>query len=125
MGPALDQAAQAAAAISLPKVAAALMNELFGSQYLPRGNRVDVDSIASPLIPDHAPPKAGDKQPPGAGTLWDIAAEAIQLLEQARLIVPDLWYNGGAVCFGYHSTRAGRDAVTQGTVEALATAALG
>ena len=57
--------------------------------------------------------------PPGARRLWDIAAEAVQLLEQARLIVPDLWYNGGVASFGFHSTRAGRAAVEQGTVEQL------
>jgi hypothetical protein len=125
MGPALDEAAKEAAATPLPKLAAQLMNELFGPEYEPRGNRVDVDTIASPLIPDHSPAKAGDKQPPGARILWDIAAEAMQLLEQARLIVPDLWYSGSVACFGYHSTRAGRDAVQQGTVEELVTAALG
>ncbi len=101
------------------------MNELFGSVYEPRGNRVDIDTIASPLIPDHSPAKAGDTQPPSARILWDIAAEAIQLLEQARLIVADLWYSGNVACFGYHSTRAGRDAVARGTVEELARAVLG
>jgi hypothetical protein len=125
MGAALDDAAKEAADTPLPKLAAKLMNELFGLDYKPRGNRVDVDTIASPLIPDHSPAKAGDKTPPGATALWDIAAEAIQLLEQTRLIVPDLWYNGGVACFGYHSTRAGRDAVEKGTVEELVTAALG
>jgi hypothetical protein len=101
------------------------MTELFGSEYEPRGNAVDVDSIAGPLIPDHGPPKMGDKTPPGARTLWDIAAEAIQLLERAGLIVPDLWYNGGVACFGYHSTRAGRAAVEQSTVEQLVSAVQG
>lgn len=125
MDPALEQAASEAAAMPLPALAAKLMTELFGSEYAPRGNSVDVDSIASPLIPDHGPPKAGDETPPGARTLWDVAAEAIQLLEQARLIVPDLWYSGNVACFGYHSTRAGRAAVENGTVEQLVAAAAG
>jgi len=125
MGPALDQAAAEAAATPLPKIAARLMRELFGPEYQPRGNQVDVDSLASPLIPDHAPAKLGDHTPPGASTLWDNAAEAIQLLEQARLVVPDLWYSGNVACFGYHSTRGGRQAVEQGTVEAIAAAVLG
>jgi hypothetical protein len=125
IGPALDQAYAEAAAMPLPALAAKLMAELFGSEYAPRGNGVDVDSIASPLIPDHGPPKAGDTTPPGAGMLWDLAAEAIQLLEQARLIVPDLWYSGNVACFGYHSTRAGRAAVEKGNVEELVTAAAG
>jgi hypothetical protein len=125
IGPALDRAADEAAAMPLPALAAKLMVELFGSEYAPRGNGVDVDSIASPLIPDHGPPKAGDKTPPGARTLWDLAAEAIQLLEHARLIVPDLWYSGNVACFGYRSTRAGREAVAKGTVEELVRAAAG
>jgi hypothetical protein len=125
MGPALDQAANDAAATPLPALAAKLMSELFGAEYVPRGNGVDVDSIASPLIPDHGPPKAGDETPPGARILWDIAAEAIQLLEQARLIVPDLWYSGNVACFGYRSTRAGRDAIEKGTVEELVAAVAG
>ena len=125
MGPALDDIAKEAEATPLPQLAAKLMTELFGSEYQPRGNAVDVDTFASPLIPDHSPAKAGDKTPPAARTLWDIAAEAIQLLEQARLIVPDLWYSGSIACFGYHSTRAGRAAVEQGTVEQLVTAVLG
>jgi hypothetical protein len=101
------------------------MTELFGSEYAPRGNGVDVDTIASPLIPEHGPPKAGDKTPSSAEALWDIAAEAIQLLEQARLIVPDLWYSGNVACFGYRSTRAGRAAIEQGTVEELVSATAG
>jgi hypothetical protein len=124
MGPALDQAAGEAAALPLPVLAAKLMSELFGSEYVPRGNGVDVDSIASPLIPDHGPAKAGDKTPPGARALWDIAAEAIQSLEQARLIVPDLWYSGSLACFGYRSTRTGRAALEHGNVEELVTAAM-
>jgi hypothetical protein len=100
------------------------MSPLFGSEYAPRGNGVDVDSIASPLIPDTGPPKMGDTTPSGADTLWDLAAEAIQLLEQARLIVPDLWYNGDVACYGYRSTRAGRAAVEKRTVEQVVTQAL-
>ena len=57
--------------------------------------------------------------------LWDIAAEAIQLLEHARLVVPDLWHSGNVACSGYRSTRAGRTAVEAGTVEQLVTAANG
>jgi len=125
MGPALDEVAKEVEAVPLPQLAAKLMNELFGSEYQPRGNRVDVDSIASPLFPDHSSPKAGDKVPPGARTLWDMSAEAIQALEHAKLIVPDLWYSGNVACFGYHSTRAGRTAVEQGTVEQLVSAAIG
>jgi hypothetical protein len=123
LGAALDDAVRDAAAIPLPKLAAKLMSELFGSEYQPRGNCVDVDSIAGPLIPPNSGAKFGDPTPPGVDILWDFAAEAIQLLEQANLIIPDLWYSGQVACFGYRSTRAGRTAVEQGTVEQLVTTA--
>jgi hypothetical protein len=125
LGPALDDAVREAAAMPLPKLAAKLMSDLFGSEYQPRGNAVDVDAIAGPLIPPNSGSKLGDPTPPGVAILWDMAAEAIQLLEQARLVVPDLWYSGNVACFGYHSTRAGRTAVEQGTVEQLVTPAQG
>jgi hypothetical protein len=124
LGPALDDAVKDAATTALPKLAAKLMNELFGSSYQPRGNGVDVDAIAGPLIPPNSGSKFGDPTPPGVDILWDIAAEAMQLLQRAGLIVPDLWYSGQVACFGYHSTRAGRTAVEQDTVEQLLTAAL-
>lgn len=123
LGAALDDAVNQAAATPLPKLAAKLMNELFGSDYQPRGNGVDVDTIASPLIPPNSGSKLGDPTPPGVNTLWDFAAEAIQLLEQAKLILPDLWYSGQVACLGYRSTRAGRAAVEQGVVEQLVTTA--
>lgn len=47
LGAALDDAVKDAAAMPLPALAAKLLNELFGSDYQPRGNGVDVDSIAS------------------------------------------------------------------------------
>ena len=123
LGAALDDAVKEAAGIPLPKLAAKLMNELFGSEYQPRGDGVDVDSIAGPLIPPNSGSKFGDPTPPGVDILWDFAAEAVQLLEQAKLVMPDLWYSGQVACFGYRSTRAGRTAVEQGTVEQLVTTA--
>jgi hypothetical protein len=119
LGAALDNAVKEAAAIPLPKLAVKLMNELFGSEYQPRGNGVDVDTIAGPLIPPNSGSKLGDPTPPGVDILWDIAAEAVQLLEQAKLIMPDLWHSGQVACYGYRSTRTGRTAVEQGTVEQL------
>ena len=125
LGAVLDEAVKDAAAMPLPRVASKLMSDLFGSNYQPRGNGVDIDTIAAPLVPPNSGSKFGDPTPEGVDILWDIAAEAIQLLEQARLIIPDLWYSGNVACFGYRTTRAGRTAVEQGTVEQLVTAAIG
>ena len=125
LGPALDEAVKDTAATPLPTLAAKLMSELFGSNYQPRGNGVDIDTLGAPLVPPNSGSKFGDPTPEGVDILWDIAAEAIQLLEQARLIIPDLWYSGNVACFGYRSTRAGRTAVEQGTVEQLVTAVNG
>src|SRR4051794_21954377 len=74
LGAALDNAVRDVAATPLPKIAAKLMTELFGSGYAPRGNGVDVDAIASPLIPPNSGAKFGEPTPPGVLILWDIAA---------------------------------------------------
>ena len=120
LGPALDNAVLAAAGQPLPKLAAYLMAELFGSEYHP-GQWIDLDTIASPLIPPNSGAKFGDPTPDGVRILSDIAAEAIQLLEHANLIAPAFWYSGNVACLGYRSTRAGRTAVEQGTVEQIVT----
>ncbi len=62
----------------LPTLAAKLMSELFGSNYQPRGNGVDIDTIAAPLVPPNSGSKFGDPTPEGVEILWDVAAEAIQ-----------------------------------------------
>jgi hypothetical protein len=120
LGRALDDAVLAAAAEPLPKLAARLMAELFGSQYYP-GEWVDLDTVASPLIPPNSGSKFGDPVPDGVRILNDIAVEAIQLLEHANLIAPAHWYSGNIWYFGYRSTRAGRTALEQGAVEKILT----
>jgi hypothetical protein len=118
LGQALDNAVLAAAGEPLPRLAAYLMGQLFGSEYQP-GRWVDLDSVASPLIPPNSGAKCGDPTPDGVRILNDIAVEAIQLREHANLIAPAFWYSGNVACLGYRSTRAGRTAVEQGTVEQL------
>ena len=120
LGHALDDAVLAAAAEPLPKLAARLMAVLFGSEYHP-GERVDLNAAAGPLIPPNSGSKLGDPTPDGVRILNDIAAEAIQLLEHADLIAPAHWYSGNIWYFGYRSTRLGRTAVEQGTVEKILT----
>ena len=120
LGQALDNAVLAAAREPLPKLAAYLMAELWGSEYHP-GQWVDLDTVASPLIPPNSGSKFGDPTPDGVRILNDIAVEAIQLLEHANLIAPAFWYSGNIWYFGYRSTRAGRTAVEQGTVEQIVT----
>jgi hypothetical protein len=125
LGAELDAAAKQAAATPLPTLAAKLMNELFGSSYEPRGNGVDVDAIAGPLFPPNSGSKYGDATPPSVDILWDLAAEAVALLAQAGLVVPDLWCSGNVACYSYRSTRAGRSAVEEGKVEQLLAARAG
>jgi hypothetical protein len=120
LGQALDDAVLAAAAEPLPKLAARLMAELFGSEYHP-GEWVDLNAAAGPLIPPNSGSKLGDPTPDGVRILNDIAVEAIQLLEHANLIAPAHWYSGNVWYFGYRSTRAGRTAVEQGVVEKILT----
>jgi hypothetical protein len=120
LGQALDDAVLAAAAEPLPKLAARLMSELFGSQYHP-GEWVDLNSVAGPLIPPNSGSKLGDPTPDGVRILQDISVEAIQLLEHANLIAHAFWYSGSIWYLGYRSTRAGRTAVEEGTVEKILT----
>lgn len=122
LGPALDSAVLAAAAEPLPKLAARLMGELFGSVYQP-GVWVELEAVAWPLLPPNSGSKLGDPTPDGVRIINDIAVEAIQLLEHANLIAPAHWYRGNVWFFGYRSTRAGRTAVEQGTVESILTQA--
>lgn len=122
LGQVLEDAVLAAAAQPLPSLAARLMIELFGSEYHP-GQRVDLDSVSAPLLPPNSGTKFGDPTPDGVRILDDIAVEAIQLLEHANLIAPSNWYSGNVACFGYRSTRAGRTALEQGTVEKILTPA--
>lgn|GEM_PF-2043540 len=120
LGQALDNAVLAAAGQPLPRLAAYLMAQLFGSEYHP-GQWVDLDTVAGPLIPPNSGSKWGDPTPDGVRILNDIAVEAVQLLEHANLIAPAFWYSGNIWYFGYRSTRAGRTAVEQGTVEQIVT----
>jgi len=75
LGAVLDEAVKDAAAMPLPRVASKLMSELFGSNYQPRGNGVDIDTIAAPLVPPNSGSKFGDPTPEGVDILWDIAVE--------------------------------------------------
>jgi hypothetical protein len=120
LGQALDDAVLAAAAEPLPKLAARLMAELFGSEYHP-GEWVDLNAAADPLPPPNSGSKLGDPTPDGVRILNDIAVEAVQLLEHANLIAPAHWYIGNVWFFGYRSTRAGRTALEQGAVEKILT----
>jgi hypothetical protein len=120
LGQALGDAVLAAAAEPLPKLAARLMAELFGSDYHP-GEWVSLDSVAGPLLPPNSGSKLGDPTPDGVRILNDLAVEAVQLLEHANLVAPAFWYAGNVWFFGYRSTRAGRTAVEQGSVEKLVT----
>jgi hypothetical protein len=81
LGPALDNAVLAAAGQPLPKLAAYLMTELFGSEYHP-GQWVDLDTVASPLIPPNSGAKFGDPAPDGVRILSDIAAVEQGTVEQ-------------------------------------------
>ena len=124
LGQALDDAVLAAAAEPLPKLAARLMSEHFGSQYHP-GEWVDLNAASGPLMPPNSGSKFGDPTPDGVRILDDIAVEAMQLLEHANMIAPAFWYSGNIWYFGYRSTRAGRTAVEQGTVEKILTGGTG
>jgi hypothetical protein len=105
------------AALTLPQLAAEVMRARFTTDYEPDLTPV----LPSPwtLVPDDL---ADTKflMPPDLGTrLRDLAAEGAQLLEHKSLIRPEAHYSGLSVSHGYLTTRAGREALVNGTLEQI------
>jgi hypothetical protein len=105
------------AALTLPQLAAELMHAAFAGDWVPDG---------SPGSPNHwtlLPKELRDpkvKLPPDLeARLRDVAAEGAQLLEHKSLIRLEIHYSGTLVSHGYLSTRAGREALANGTLDQI------
>jgi hypothetical protein len=104
-------------ALTLPQLAAELMHAAFARDWEPD---------MSPVMPSHwtlVPDGLSDpkvKLPPDLQTrLRDVAAEGAQLLEHKSLIRLEIHYSGSMVSHGYLSTRAGREALANGTLDQI------
>jgi hypothetical protein len=125
-------------ALTLPQLAASVMAKGFSADYQAGDAGSDADGIASGFSP-YPPFKLHDTtirggaqegeaaaDPTSSRAKWlqikDLVAEGLQALEKASLIVQTEHFDGVATAVAYTTTRSGRDAITQNTVESLVAA---
>jgi hypothetical protein len=121
MGAAIDEVVKRVAALTLEQFAAEVMGACFKADYDPGGDSVGAGDVADTLMPPHDWPKLGDDVPQAQLVLQDLAAEALQLLEHAYLIRPKFGTSQGIGGFGYVTTRRGRTAIADNSVERVLT----
>ena len=126
-------------ALTVPQLAAAVMAKVFSADYQAGDTGWDVDSAASAFSPapsfklrdttigSQEREAAAAADPTSRRAKWlqikDLTAEGLQALEKASLIVQTEHFTGVSTEIAYTTTRAGRDAITQNTVESVVTAA--
>jgi hypothetical protein len=117
--PQIQAEAERLEALTLPQLAAELMHTAFARDWEPD---------MSPVMPSHwtlLPDDLCDPKlnlPPELQTrLRDVAAEGAQLLEHKSLVRLEIHYSGSMVSHGYLSTRAGREALANGTLDQILT----
>jgi len=121
MGAAIDEVVKRVAALTLEQFAAEVMTANFKADYEPGGGSIGAGDVADQLMPPHDWPKLGDDVPQAQLVLQDLAAEALQLLEHAYLIRPKFGTSQGIGGFGYVTTRRGRTAIANNSVERVLT----
>jgi hypothetical protein len=113
LGPQIGIEVQRLAALTLAQVATEVMAGAFRPDYTPGDGIVGLGTIADYFLPNYGAPRNGDVTTYQEYELRDLLAEALQLLEQARLLRSTYGYNGG---HGWVTTRLGREALASGTV---------
>ncbi len=123
LGSQVDEAVSRAAALPLDQLAAQLMTQFFTSEYLVASKVTDlsgIDTITWNLLPDNDGEKAGEPIPDAFFSLQDLVAEAVQLLQNAGLVMERTYRVGqgsyGQWLTGLVTTRRGRAALDNGTV---------
>ena len=119
LGSQLDDVVSRIDALPVEQFAAQVMTQFFKSDYEPGGDTIAAGDVADGLMPPHDWPKLRDPVPRAQVVLQDLAAEAIQLLEHANLIRPKLSYQGDVANFGYITTRRGRTAIEENSVDRI------
>jgi hypothetical protein len=125
--PEIEAEADRLEALPLPQLAAEVLTTAFAADYKPDGGMLEMEEIVDAFVPPHgewtsswkerpAPPEALDR-------LRDLIREGVQRLEHTGLLMPTgytaTWYH-----VGYVTTRRGRAALADGSVErVLSTAA--
>jgi hypothetical protein len=129
LGSQVDEAVSRAAALPLDQFAAELMTQFFTSEYLVASKMTDlsgIDPITWNLLPDNDGEKAGEPIPDAFFCLQDLVTEAVQLLQNAGLVMGRSYKVGqGSYAqwlTGLVTTRRGRSALDNGTVAEIVSA---
>ena len=127
LGPQLDEVVNSTAAIPVDQLAAQLMKKYFTTDYRVASQiteMVSVETIAWDVLPDNSGEHMGEPIPDGFFSLQDLMTEATQLLQNAGLVMGRSYrvaqgHGGGQWLEGLVTTRLGRSALSNGTVEQI------
>jgi hypothetical protein len=128
LAPQIESQTRRLDALSLSALGAEILRSAFSAEYQPDQATLEVPVIIDSFLPPHgdwtgAPWKA-PPAPEALQQLRDIIREGLQLLEHAGLIMSK-GYNiqGDFFQSGYVTTRRGREALTDGSLESMLAAA--
>jgi len=120
LGPQLDEVVRNTAAVPVEQFAAQLMTRYFTTDWRVASqitDMVSVDTISWDLLPDNSGERLGDPIPDAFFTLQDIITEAVQLLQNAALLMQRSYkVTQSQWLTGLVTTRRGRAALTNGTI---------
>jgi hypothetical protein len=127
LGSQLDEVVKSAASPPLEQFAAQLMNQCFTTEYLAASKITDlssIDAICLNLLPDNSGENARDPIPDAYFCLQDLVTEAVQLLQNAGLLMERNYKVGQDHAYsqwlsGLVTTRRGRSALEAKTVEQI------
>jgi hypothetical protein len=122
MAPQVEAVAEQLAALPLPRLAAEVMTNAFKPEWEPGLGVTQLDAILDTFLPPHGEFSGAiyKKPRPSAAeySIRDMVREAAQLLEHAGLLIPKHYEsNGNWTVLGWGTTRLGRAALTDGSVE--------
>jgi hypothetical protein len=122
LGPEVEAVAEQLAALPLPRLAAEVMTNAFKPEWEPGLGVTQLEAILDTFLPPHGEFSGAiyKKPQPSAAeySIRDMVREAAQLLEHAGLLIPKHYESNGnwtVICWG--TTRLGRAALTDGSVE--------
>jgi hypothetical protein len=104
-------------ALALPQLAAEVMRTAFTTDYAP-----DISPLPPTewiFVPGDLKNTKLDVPPDLSMRLRDLAAEGIQVLEHKRLVRVEAHHFGTSFSHGYLTTRQGREALANGTLEQI------
>jgi hypothetical protein len=127
LAPEVEATAERLAALPLPQLAAEVMANAFKQEYEPGGGLTELAAIVDTFLPPHGEftgPVYKQPAPSAAEySIRDVVREATQLLEHSGLLVQQHYEsNGNWTHLGWGTTRLGRAALTDGSIEQRAAA---